>query len=93
MPKPTVKRPPAGAKVPPRFDAQGQVVEQKPVGPPAAVRDSPVPKQDASAGGPFASSSSGGAAADTPEVVGGATAPSEEYLRRQAFIRQEQMGS
>ena len=32
VPKPTVKRPPAGAKVPPRFDAQGQVVEQKPVG-------------------------------------------------------------
>ena len=25
-PKPTVKRPPAGAKVPPRFDDQGQVV-------------------------------------------------------------------
>ena len=42
MPKPTVKRPPAGAKVPPRFDDQAQVVEQKPVGPPAAARDPPV---------------------------------------------------
>ena len=87
MPKPTVKRPPAGAKVPPRFDDQGQVVEQKPVGPPAAARCPPVPKQDVSSGAPAASSSSGGAAADTPELVGGAPAPSDDYLRRQAFIR------
>ena len=91
MPKPTVKRPPAGAKVPPRFDDQGQVVEQKPVGPPAAARDPPVPKQDVSSGAPAASSSSGGAAAYTPELVGGAPAPSDDYLRRQAVIRQEQM--
>ena len=90
-PKPTVKRPPAGAKAPPRFDDQGQVVEQKPVGPPAATQEPPVPKHDVSSGGPTASSSSGGAAADTPEVVGGAPAPSDDYLRRQAFIRQEQM--
>ena len=90
-PKPAVKRPPAGAKAPPRFDDQGQVVEQKPVGPPAAARDPPVPKQEVSSGGPVASSLSGGATSDAPEVVGGAPAPSDDYLRRQAFIRQEQM--
>ena len=90
-PKPTVKRPPAGAKAPPRFDDQGQVVEQKPVGPPAAAQNPPVPKQETTSGGPAASSSSGGAAAEAPEVVGGAPAPSEDHLRRQAFIRQEQM--
>ena len=84
VPKPTVKKPPAGAKVPPRFDDQGQVVEQKPVGPPAAARAPPVPKQEVSSGAPAASSSSGGATADTPEVVGGATGPSDDYLRRQA---------
>ena len=91
VPKPTVKKPPAGAKVPPRFDDQGQVVEQKPVGPPAAARAPPVPKQEVSSGALAASSSSGGATADTPEMVGGATDPSDDYLRRQAFIRQEQM--
>ena len=83
----TVKRSPAEAKVPPRFDdqGQGQVVEQKSVGQPEPT--------GSQAGGSVhgASSSSGGAAAEAPEVVGGAPAPSEEYLRRQAFIRQEQM--
>ncbi|CAE7390686.1 PUB3, partial [Symbiodinium microadriaticum] len=80
-------RSPAEAKVPPRFDdqGQGQVVEQKSVGQPEPT--------GSQAGGSVhgASSSSGGAAAEAPEVVGGAPAPSEEYLRRQAFIRQEQM--
>ena len=84
--KPTVKKAPAGAKVPPPFDDQGQVVEQKPVGPPASIRSPPVPKQETTSGGPAAASSSGEAAAETPEVVGGASAPSEEYLRRAAFV-------
>ena len=90
-PKPTVKRPPAGAITLQQGAASGTIAGQQSANAPAVDPSPPVAKPASTSGGPQASSSPGGATAEAREVVGGGPAPSDEYARRQAFIRQEQM--